>query len=427
MMKSLQNALARQKEIYIAGFSGKRPKIPTNHHALEAAVQKKASRKGYTYIAGGAGSQDTVANNRRGFQQWQILPRMLRDVSHRDLRIQLFNRTLPTPLLAAPVGALDLVHPHADVAVARACAALGIPMIFSNQASYPMESCAEVMADQPRWFQLYWSKSDQLVRSFLDRAASCGCEAIVVTLDTTMLGWRPWDLDLGHLPFSYATGIGQYISDPVFLELIGDPRTAAQVETEGGFNLTKLLNFIRLLRNYKGPGGFLENFRSKLPVSAVRKFTDIYSRPSITWTDLVWLKKQTELPIVLKGILHPDDARLALKHGADGIIVSNHGGRQVGGAISAIEALPGVVEVIQDRIPVLMDSGIRDGADIFKALALGAKAVCIGRPYAYGLALDGAEGVRAVLQNLVAEFELTMGLSGCRSVVEINPKCLTRN
>jgi lactate 2-monooxygenase len=198
------------------------------------------------------------------------------------------------------------------------------------------------------------------------------------------------------------------------------------VETDDGFSWTKLFNFIRLVKNYKGGGTFSQNFKTKLPVAAVRKFTDIYSRPSISWSDLAWLKSKTKLPIVLKGILHPDDAQKAIDHGAAGIIVSNHGGRQVGGTIGAIDALPGIVQQVNGQIPVLMDSGIRDGADIFKALALGAQAVCIGRPYAYGLAIDGARGVESVLLNLIAEFELTMGLSGCRNIAEIQASMLTK-
>lgn len=417
---SLLSALQRQKEIYTAGFSGKRPYTPTNANDLEAAAAKVSSQKAFAYIAGGAGSQTSIANNRKGFNQWAIVPKILSDVSVRDISINLFGKKLPSPILTAPIGVLDLVHHQGDLAVARACAKLGIPMIFSNQASYPMEACAAQMSDSPRWFQLYWSKSDELVQSFLKRAEACGCEAIVVTLDTTMLGWRPKDLNLGYLPFSYASGIGQYVSDPVFVGLVGDPKKAAQVETEGGFSFTKLFNFIRLVRNYKGAGSFTQKFKSKLPVTAVRKFTDIYSRPSISWEDLAWLKEQTQLPIILKGILHPEDAQKALDHEVDGIIVSNHGGRQIGGSIASIDALPKVTEVIKGQIPVLLDSGIRDGADVFKALALGADAVCVGRPYVYGLAIDGQAGVESVLRNIISEFELTMGLSGCKSVAEIS-------
>lgn len=423
---SLLSALQRQKEIYTAGFSGKRPTIPTDATSLAEKAEEYCTRKAFAYIDGGAGAQDTIQNNRKGFRQWSIVPQMLRDVSERDISVELFGRKLPSPLLTAPIGVLDLVHPEGDLAVARACSTLGIPMIFSNQASFAMEDCAAEMGDNPRWFQLYWSKSNDLVQSFLRRAEQCACEAIVVTLDTTMLGWRPRDLNLGYLPFSYASGIGQYVSDPVFVKLVGDPKTAAQVETEGGFSFTKLFNFIRLVSNYKGGGSFTQKFRSKLPVTAVRKFTDIYSRPSISWSDLKWLREQTSLPILLKGILHAADAQKALDHGVDGLIVSNHGGRQIGGSIAAIDALPDIAQVVQGAIPVLMDSGIRDGADVFKALALGANAVCIGRPYVYGLAIDGQTGVETVLRNMVAEFELTMGLAGCRRVVDISKDLLKR-
>ncbi|HKK73851.1 MAG TPA: alpha-hydroxy-acid oxidizing protein [Saprospiraceae bacterium] len=423
---SLLSALQRQKEIYTAGFSGRRPLVPTDAATLAQKAEEYCSKKAYAYIAGGAGAQDTIDNNRQGLRRWSIVPQMLRDVSERDLSITLLGRKLPSPLLAAPIGVLDLVHPEGDLAVARACSRLGVPMIYSNQASFAMEDCAAEMGESPRWFQLYWSKSDALVQSFLRRAEQCGCEAIVVTLDTTMLGWRPRDLNLGYLPFSYASGIGQYVSDPIFVELVGDPKTAAQVETEGGFSFTKLFNFIRLVRNYKGGGSFTQKFRSKLPVTAVRKFTDIYSRPSISWQDLGWLRKQTQLPILLKGILQAGDAQKALDHGVNGIIVSNHGGRQIGGAIAAIDALPDIVQVINGQIPVLMDSGIRDGADVFKALALGAEAVCLGRPYVYGLAIDGQLGVEAVFRNIIAEFELTMGLSGCSRVADISHDLLKR-
>lgn len=423
---SILNALQRQKEIYTAGFSGKRPIIPTDAASLAQKAKEYCSQKAYAYLSGGAGSEQTMINNRKGFHQWSIVPRVLRDVSKRKLSIELFGRQLPCPMLLAPIGVLDLAHPEGDLAVARASAQLGLPMIFSNQASFAMEDCAAEMGDSPRWFQLYWSKSDRLVQSFLRRAEAAACEAIVVTLDTTMLGWRPRDLNLGYLPFSYASGIGQYVSDPVFVELIGDPKTAAQVETEDGFSFTKLINFLRLVRNYKGGGSFTQKFKSKLPVTAIRKFTDLYSRPSISWQELSWLKEQTSLPILLKGILHDGDAQKALDYGADGIIVSNHGGRQMGGAIAAIDALPTITKVIQGAIPVLMDSGIRDGSDVFKALALGADAVCLGRPYVYGLAINGQAGVESVVRNILAEFELTMGLAGCKTVSEINSDFIKR-
>lgn len=422
-MKKILSALERQKAIYLDGFAGKRPRVPTHNLELEEAARKRAPANGFAYISGGAGTQDTMLHNRHGFKKWEIRPKMLRDVSERDLSIQLLGKRLPSPILAAPIGALDIVHPQADLAVARACAEVGVPMIFSNQASYPMEVCAAEMGATPRWFQLYWSKSNELVESFLQRAEACACEAIVLTLDTTMLGWRPRDLDLGFLPFSYAKGIGQYVSDPIFQKLVAE---SGDGSFEGEFSLMKLVNFIKLVRNYKGGGRFLGNLRSRQPLKAARKFTEIYSRPSITWEDLKWLKSKTKLPILLKGILHPEDAQRALDAGVQGIIVSNHGGRQIGGTISSMDALGAIIEQVKGQIPVLLDSGVRDGADIFKALAFGANAVCIGRPYAYGLAIAGERGVREVLQNLIAEFELTMGLSGCRNISEISPEFLIK-
>lgn len=418
------SALDRQKEIYLNGFSGKQPRIPTSFDKLEAEAKEKASEEAYAYIAGGASMQTTVDNNREGFRKLRIRPRMLRDVSERDTSIELFGRKLPSPLLLAPVGALELVHKEADKAVSKAAASLGLPMIFSNQAAFSMEDCSAVMGDSPRWFQLYWSKSDDLVVSFLERAEACGCEAIVVTLDTTMLGWRPMDLDLGHLPFSVAKGLGQYVSDPVFQRIVRETWEKGGLETPPGFTFTKLFNFLRQVANYKGGGSFLQKAKTKFPLVGVRTFTDIYSRPSITWDDLPFLREHTKLPIILKGILRGDDARLALDQGVDGIIVSNHGGRQVGGAVASIDALPEVVEAVDGKIPVLMDSGIRDGSDVFKALALGAKAACIGRPYAYALALAGEQGVYELLANMMAEFELTMGLAGCASVSEIGSDLL---
>jgi len=291
-------------------------------------------------------------------------------------------------------------------------------MIFSNQASRPMEECAAAMGDASRWFQLYWSTSDDLVASFVARAEACACDALVVTLDTKMLGWRSRDLDFAHLPFATGLGIAQYTSDPVFRGLV-DPST---VDRSGRPTPAAVRALVRATRAY--PGSFRANLRSGAGVAAVRKVMEIYSRPSLTWDDFAWLRKRTTLPIVLKGILHPDDARLAVEHGLDALVVSNHGGRQVDGAIASLDALPGVVEAVGGRIPILLDSGIRGGADAFKALALGATAVLLGRPYVYGLALRGEEGVRDVIRNLVADFDLTMALSGCRVVGDIRPECL---
>jgi isopentenyl diphosphate isomerase/L-lactate dehydrogenase-like FMN-dependent dehydrogenase len=410
--------LARQTEIYLAGVRGRRPAIPFDHRKLERRAKATLSAQAYAYIAGGAGVERTMAANRAAFDRWRIVPRVLRDVSDRDLSVDLLGRRRSTPFLLAPIGVLELAHGDADVAVAKAAAAEAVPMIFSNQASRPMEECAAAMGDASRWFQLYWSTSDDLVGSFVARAEACGCEALVVTLDTKMLGWRSRDLDFAHLPFATGMGIAQYTSDPVFRSLV-DPSAAVR---SGPPTPAAVRALVRATRAY--PGSFSANLRSGAGVAAVRKVMEIYSRPSLTWDAFAWLRERTTLPIVVKGILHPDDARLALEHGLDAVVVSNHGGRQVDGAIASLDALPQVVEAVDGRIPVLFDSGIRGGADAFKALALGATAVLLGRPYVYGLALRGAAGVRDVIRNLVADFDLTMALSGCRSVADIRPECL---
>ena len=418
------SGIRRQTEIYLNGLAGKRPPIPAASGRLERAARKKLSREAFAYVAGGAGSEDTIRENRAAFGRWRILPRMLRDVSVRDTSAELFGRRLPAPFLLAPIGVLEMAHKEADLAVARAAAKEGMPFIFSNQASRSMEECAAVMGppeEAPRWFQLYWSTSDRLVENFVRRAERSGCEAIVVTLDTTMLGWRTRDLDLAYLPFLRGKGIAQYTSDPVFAQSLSEPEEPAG---ETKINFSTLRALVEMARNY--PGSSLKNLVSGEPLAAVRKFISTYSRPSLTWENLSFLRELTDLPIVLKGILHPEDARKAVDHGMDGVIVSNHGGRQVDGAIASLDALPEVLEAVKGNIPVLFDSGIRDGADVFKALALGATAVCIGRPYVYGLALAGEKGVRAVIENKVADFELTMALAGCKSISEITPENLTR-
>ncbi|HEU5266047.1 MAG TPA: alpha-hydroxy-acid oxidizing protein [Jatrophihabitans sp.] len=414
----------RQTEIYSAGVFGQRPRTPIAWDALERRARRAMSRAAFAYVAGGAGRELTMAANRAGLDEWQLVPRVLRDVSTRTLQTQLLGRSLPAPILLGPVGVSAMAHRGADVAAARACAELGIPMVFSNQASASMEDCAAVMGDAPRWFQLYWSTIDELVESFLHRAAGCGCAAIVVTLDTTMLGWRPRDLDLASLPFARGWGLAQYTSDPVFMRLAreraGDPAPAPAPRPTPAA-LRTLLDISRA-----HPGRTLDNLRSRVPRAAVELFLQSYSRPSITWDDLPWLRARTELPIILKGILHPDDARRALDAGMDGIVVSTHGGRQVDGSIGAGQALPAVAAAVAGRVPVLLDSGVRTGADVLKALALGADAVLVGRPWVYGLAVGGADGVRDVLRNLIAELDLTLALTGCTSVTQARELTLHR-
>src|SRR4051794_2956072 len=391
---------------------------------LEAAAERSMSPQAFAYVAAGAGNESTKRANTDSFERWRIVPRMLRDVSQRDTGIELFGRRVATPLMLSPVGVLEMAHRDADAAVARGAAAEGVPMIFSNQASVPMEACAREMGDAPRWFQLYWSTSNELVESLVGRAESCGCEAIVVTLDTTMLGWRSRDLALAYLPFLRGKGIAQYTSDPVFQHLIADASGERSAPAPRP-NLAALGTLIQLVRRY--PDRFWPALRSGKARRAVERFVEIYSRPSLTWDDLPFLRERTKLPIVLKGILHADDARRAIDAGMDGILVSNHGGRQVDGAIATIDALPAIVDAVDGHVPVLLDSGVRGGADMFKALALGATAVCIGRPYLWGLAVAGEAGVREVIRNLVADFDLTMGLAGCRSVAEIGPDALVRS
>lgn len=415
----------RQRAIYVAGIGGRRPTVPVAPAELEKAAQAAMSPEAFAYVAGGAGREATMSANRAALDRWQIVPRRLRDCEQRDLSVDLFGRKLPSPLLLAPIGVAEMSHPDADLAVARAAAAWGVPHIYSNQASVPMERCA-VAGSGPRWFQLYWNKSNEVVASFLRRAEACGCDALVLTLDTTMLGWRPRDLDLAYLPFLAGKGIAQYTSDPVFMRealenALGSTRST---DPKPPLNLQTIATALAQKANF--PGGLFKNLASPAPRAAVQRFIATYSRPNITWDDLKFLRQHTKLPIVLKGILHAADARLALQHGVDGLIVSNHGGRQIDGEIGALDALPGVVDAVGGKIPVLFDSGIRGGADVFKALALGATAVCLGRPYVYGLAIAGEAGVHEVIGNVLAEFDLTLGLAGCRNVREITRECVVR-
>lgn len=417
----------RQAEIYRDGAFGRRPSIPTDFAGLEAAARRKASVRGWAYVAGGAGEGTTMRANRAAFDRWAIVPRVLRDVSQRDLSVELFGRKIPAPVLFAPVGASELLHPEADLAIAGAAADLGLPYIFSSQSCFSMEDCAAAMGDAPRWFQLYWSRDEGVVDSFVARAKAAGCEAIVVTLDTTMLGWRPQDLNLGSLPFARAEGIAQYLSDPRFRELVRErlrDGLGGTANADGRPTLGAIRTLVSLTRKF--PGSFAANLRSPEPRAAVETFLETYSRPSLTWDDIATLRDRTDLPILLKGVLHPDDARQAIELGVDGLVVSNHGGRQVDGAIASLDALTDIAPAVDGRLKLLLDSGVRTGADVLKALALGADAVLIGRPHVYGLALDGRRGARDAVANIVADLDLTLGLSGLTSVAEAGPDLLRR-
>jgi isopentenyl diphosphate isomerase/L-lactate dehydrogenase-like FMN-dependent dehydrogenase len=370
-------------EIYLNGLKGHRPAQPVAPEDLEEQARSVLPQPAYIYVAGGAGCEDTVRANRDAFRRWRIVPRFLRDVSRRDLAVELLGRRLPAPVLLAPVGVQSMLHAEAELAVARAARSLGVPMVLSTVSSTPLEAVAEVLGDSPRWFQLYWPRDPALAASLVGRAEQAGYTAVVVTLDTFLLGWRERDLHQAWLPFAQGQGIANYLTDPVFRAALAAP-----------------------------PEEDL--------AAAARHFLAVVSNPGLTWHDLAWLRRQTGLPILLKGLLHPEDARQAVEHGIEGVIVSNHGGRQVDGAVASLDALPAVAEAVAGRAAVLFDGGIRRGADVFKALALGARAVLLGRPFCWGLAVGGEQGVREVLRNLLADVELTLGLAGCASCADIS-------
>lgn len=418
------DALQRQKAIFLAGMSGKRSIVPFQSAELRLAAKRRLSAHAWAYIDGGAGDEVSMVSNTAAFSNVSILPRMMGGGGTVDFSTRLLSTDLMFPLLLAPIGVLDLVYPAADRAVARACRNVGVPMIFSNQAGTPMEICAQDLDDTSRWFQLYWSKSDDLVLSFVRRAEACGCRAIVLTVDTTLLGWRSRDLALGYLPFLRGMGIAQYTSDPVFNALLDNGGGAVMSNApKPKVTLATLANLLKLKANY--PGGLFNNLFRKAPLEAVRLFINIYSNPALSWQQVVWLRQQTRLPILIKGVLRPDDARRAVDAGADGIIVSNHGGRQVDGAIPSLYALKTIRQAIPKPFPILLDSGIRSGGDLFKALAYGADAGLLGRPYAYGLAVGGRRGVEEVILNILNDFELTAKLAGCRSIEEIDESMVT--
>jgi lactate 2-monooxygenase len=410
----------RQSAIYRAGALGRRPAVPTDFTALERRARRASSRTAWAYVAGGAGEGRTMRRNREAFERWAVVPRMAHGHARRDLTTTLLERRLPAPLLLAPVGAGELLRRDSDLATARAAAETGVPYVVSNQGCAPLEECAAAMEDSPRWVQLYWSTDEALVDSMLRRAEAAGAGAVVVTLDTTLLGWRPQDLNLGSLPFARGVGIAQYTSDPRFRDVVRERIAAARSGGAKGdveITLGAVRTLVAMARAH--PGRFLDNLRAPEPRASVEAFLDIYSNPALGWGHLATLRERTSLPIVLKGILHPDDARRAFDLGVDGIIVSNHGGRQVDNAVASLDALVQVRAAVGPGPMVLMDSGIRSGADVFVALALGADAVLLGRPYMYGLAIAGQRGVEEVVRNVIAELDLTMALTGTPDIASI--------
>jgi isopentenyl diphosphate isomerase/L-lactate dehydrogenase-like FMN-dependent dehydrogenase len=379
-----------QYEIYLQGLAGQLPELPVAWDALEDAAASRLDDGARGYVFGGAGSEDTQRENVAALGRWRIVPRMLRDVAARDVRTAVLGTEMPAPVLLAPVGVQSIIHPEGELAVARAAGELGVPMVASTASSFTLEEIAEAGgAGAPRWFQLYWPKDDDLAASFIARAEAAGYGAIVVTLDTPLLAWRPRDLQGAYLPFLKSIGIANYLADPVFRAALDKPP-------------------------------------EEDPQAAVGHFVLQFSNPGATWAGIDRLRALTDLPLVLKGINHPDDARQARERGVDGVLVSNHGGRQVDGALAAIDALPGVVEAVGDDLTILFDSGIRGGADVVKAIALGADATLIGRPYLWGLALAGADGVKTVVRSLLAELDLTLALSGHSTLHTLGPEILTR-
>jgi isopentenyl diphosphate isomerase/L-lactate dehydrogenase-like FMN-dependent dehydrogenase len=377
------------REIYARGLNGEKPPLPMEWEALEAAAADALDASAHAFIFAGAGTNATMRANRDAFDAWRIVPRVLRDVAERDLRTTVLGTEMPAPLMLAPIGVQSLAHPEGELATARAASAVGLPMVGSTSATHTMEQSAEANGDGARWYQLFWPNDDAVTRSMLERAEAAGYSALVVTLDTDMLGWRPQDLQEADLPFLRGVGNQNFFSDPGFCAGLERPP-----EEDMG--------------------------------AAIGHYVDVFFSPGRTWDDLEDLRSMTSLPIVLKGIQHPDDAAEAVRRGIDGVACSNHGGRQVDGAIGTLDALPAIVEAVDGRAAVLLDGGVRCGADVFKALALGADAVMLGRPYLWGLTLGGQAGVEWVLRCMLAELDATMGLSGLRSVAELTPDALVR-
>jgi len=366
---------ATQAEIYVGGADD----LPLDPDEWEARARAVLEPGPFDYIAGGAGGESTMQANRDAFARWRLRPAMLAGNLQRDLHVTVLGTASPVPFILAPVGVLSAARPDGDLAVARAAAASGVPWVVSTAASTSMETIAESMGSTPRWYQLYWVNDREVVGSLVRRAEAAGYAAIVLTLDTLQLGWRVRDLRNLYLPFILGEGIGQFTSDPVF-------RSRLSVSPEAD------------------------------PRGAGATMVGMFSNLGLRWDDLKWLRERTRLPLLAKGVLRADDARRVLDAGFQGVVVSNHGGRQVDGSVAALDALVEVRDALGDDAVVLMDGGIRRGADVIKALALGANTVLLGRPYVYGLAGAGQAGVDRVIRNLTAEIDLTLALIGARDI-----------
>lgn len=374
MTKTTRHYGDHQFGIYLAGQEGDLPSLPLRYEDLEARAREVLEPAAYWYVAGGAGEASMTAN-RQAFDRYPLMPRVLTDVSRRDLGTTVLGKRRSTPLMIAPLGVQEILHDDAELAVARAAAGLDVPMILSTVSSVPMEDVKRELGDSAGWYQLYWPSDDELATSLVQRAEKAGFEAIVITLDTKMLAWRERDLDGAYLPFLEGKGLANYTSDPVFCAGLDKP-----------------------------PAEDMQ--------AVVQHWSRLFASPERCWEDLAKLREATSLPLILKGVLHPEDALAARRAGMDGVIVSNHGGRQVDGSVAALDALPGVVDAVGAHLDVLFDSGIRRGTDVLKAIALGADAVLVGRPFAWGLACAGEQGVAEVLRRLLADTDLSLALSG---------------
>jgi lactate 2-monooxygenase len=369
-----------QNDIYIARQEHPWPLTP---EGWEQRARESIPAGNFGYIAGGAGTESTMRANLEAFRRYRLRPKMLRGTDVRDLSVEVLGTRSAAPFLLAPIGVLSIAHEDAELAAARAAAAAGIPFVFSSAASTGVEAVAEAMGDAPRWFQLYWINDREVAASWVRRAEAAGYSAIVMTLDTSALAWRPRDLRTAYLPFMWGEGCGMYFTDPVFCSRLDRPP-------------------------------------AEDTATAAMTMISMFPNLGLTWDDLDWLRAQTELPLLVKGVLTAEDARLAIERGVDGICVSNHGGRQVDGAVASLDALVEVRAEVGDGYPLLVDGGIRTGSDVLKAIALGADAVLLGRPYAYGPAAGGQEGVAEVIGQLMAETDLTMALVGACSPAELD-------
>jgi lactate 2-monooxygenase len=369
-----------QNAIYVSGESP----WPISPEEWEARAAETLEPGPFDYIAGGAGSEATMRANHEAFERRRLRPRMLVGNRERDPSVEVLGTHSPAPFLLAPIGVLSIAHAGGELAVARAAAATGVPMVLSSAASHSLEEVATELGETPGWFQLYWVNDREVVASLVRRAEDAGYRAIVVTLDTLTLGWRDRDLRKPYLPFVTGEGCAQFFSDPVFRSRLVLPP---------------------------------EEDVLAAAVAMLATFPNL----DLTWDDLAWLREHTELPVLVKGVLTAEDAVRAREAGVDGIVVSNHGGRQVDGAVAALDALVEVREAVGRGPVVLMDSGIRRGADVLKALALGADAVLLGRPYVYGLAVGGQDGVETVIRHLLAETDVTLALVGGTRARDLDP------